>query len=104
MFKVVKKQVRPNTSVEFYDATNPALRAYLLENYFLTGKMQRPEAAISADGLEKSTTMLFASEEIAREWKNDAFIAENHTAPMEAYSAANGIDLQPTTVIGEVEV
>lgn len=101
MFKIIKKQVRPNTSVNFYTATD-AGRAHMLENYIQTGKIQVPEVVISPDGLEQSTTVVFASEEIAREWKDDTFLVEKHFAPMEAYCTANGIDLQPTIIIGEV--
>jgi hypothetical protein len=102
MFKIIKKQVRPNTSVNFYAPTDADLRAYLLENYIRTGKMQVPETVISQDGLEQSTTVLFASEETAREWKNDPVVTEKHHTPLEAYCAANGIDLQPAIIIGEV--
>ncbi len=101
MFKIIKKQVRPNTSVNFYTATD-AGRAHLLENYIKTGKIQVPEVVISPDGLEQSTTVTFASEEVAREWKNDTVLAEIHYTPMEAYCVANGINLQPTIVVGEV--
>lgn len=102
MFKIIKKQVRPNTSVDFFTPTDADLRAYLLENYFQTGKMQVPEIVISEDGLEQSTTVFFASEEIAREWKYDPVIAEKLHTPMETYCTANGINVLPTITIGEV--
>jgi hypothetical protein len=102
MFKIIKKQIRPNTTVDFYTVTDNELMSWLVTNYFQTGKMLPPEITTSANGLEQITTVLFQSEEVAREWKYDPFIAEKLHAPMATYCAANGIEILPTITIGEV--
>ncbi len=102
MFKIIKKQVRPNTSVDFYTVTDTELRAWLATNYFQTGKMLPPTSVVSEDGLEQSTTVFFESEEVAREWKYHPYVVEKLHTPQEAYCAANGIELLPTITIGEV--
>lgn len=102
MFKIIKKQVRPNTTVGFYTVTDNELISWLVTNYFQTGKMTPPEIAVSENGLEQTTTVFFQSEEAAREWKYDPVIAEKLHTPMEAYCAANGIEILPTITIGEV--
>lgn len=102
MFKVIKKQIRPNTSVDFYVPSNPELLEWLYTNYFQPGKMLVPESSVSENGLELTTTVLFQSEEIAREWKYNSYVVEHLHTPNEAYCAANGIELLPTITIGEV--
>jgi hypothetical protein len=101
MFKIIKKQIRPNTSVDFYRPTNPELLEWLSTNYFQTGKMWPPEIVISDDGLEMSATVYFLSEDVAREWKYNPYVVEHLHTPQEAYCAENGIELLPTITIGE---
>jgi hypothetical protein len=101
MFKIIKKQIRPNTSVDFYRPTNPELLAWLSTNYFQTGKMLPPEASISEDELELSVTVSFLSEEVAREWKYNPYVVEHLHTPQETYCAEQGIQLLPTITIGE---
>ena len=101
MFKIIKKQIRPNTSVDFYVPKNSELLQWLSTNYFQTGKMWPPEVSISEDGLEMSITIHFLSEEVAREWKYNPYVIENLHTPQEAYCAANGINLLPTITLGE---
>ncbi len=102
MYKIIKKQVRPNTSVPFYSIADEEFKAWLAETYFKTGKMLPPEITVSEDGLELSTTVIFASEEVAREWKYNPVVAEKLHALQEAYCEANGILLLPTITIGEI--
>ncbi len=102
MFKIIKKQVRPNTSVAFYEVTDNEFMAWLAENYFKTGKMLPPTVTVSEDGLEQSAVVFFQSEEVAREWKYNPYVAEKLHDPQDAYCAANGIELLPTITIGEV--
>jgi hypothetical protein len=102
MFKVIKKQVRPNTSVEFYTPTDNEFKTWLAQNYFQTGKMLPPEVTVSEDGLEQSATVFFESEEAAREWKYDPVVVEKLHTPFQEYCEANGIQLLPTITIGEV--
>ena len=67
MFKVVKIQTRPNTSVPFWQGRNdPALtdefRNYFYETYVLTGKFVSANSETSADTLELKNTMIWSSE------------------------------------------
>ena len=102
MFKIIKKQVRPNTNVPFFANTDEEFKTWLGQNYIRNGKMRLPEITVSEDGLEQSTVVLFQSEDVAREWKYDAYVVEKLHTPMEAYCAANGIEILPTITIGEV--
>lgn len=102
MFKIVKKQIRPNTSVDFYVPSNPELLEWLSVNYFQNNKMQISETVVSENGLELTTTVLFQSEDVAREWKYNTYVAEHLHTPMETYCSANGIEILPTITIGEV--
>ena len=101
MFKIIKKQIRPNTSVDFYVPKDPVILAWLSTYYFQTGKMWPPEITMSEDELEMSVTVYFLSEEVAREWKYHPFVIEHLHTPQEAYCAEHGIELLPTITIGE---
>jgi len=102
MYKIIKKQIRPNTSVPFYTLADLEFKAWLGQNYIMNGKMMPPEVTLSEDGLEQSTVIFFQSEDAAREWKYDAYVVEKLQAPMEAYCAANNIEILPTITVGEV--
>jgi hypothetical protein len=96
MFKVVKIQTRPNTSVPFWQGRNdPALtdefRNYFYENYVLTGKFVSASAEVGADGLELKNTMIFNSEADWLSFHADSFIQEGLINKSKAHLAANGI-------------
>jgi hypothetical protein len=67
MFKVIRKQTRPNTSIQFWQGQNdPAMtdefRNYFYENYVLTGKFISITPSVSGDGLELTNTAIWNSE------------------------------------------
>ena len=91
MFKVIHKQVRPNTSVPFHAADtsetiSAACKQYFFENYILTGKNIDHSHTHSDDELTCETTTIWESEEAFNQFKNDPGCAEivndmaNHVA------------------------
>jgi len=94
MFKVIRKQTRPNTSVEFWQGANdPAMtdefRNYFYETYVLTGKFISATPAVSADGLELTNTLIWNSQADFDACKNDPICQEGLFD--KAKSALNGI-------------
>ena len=95
MFKVIRKQTRPNTSVEFWQGANdPAMtdefRNYFYETYVLTGKFISASPAVSENGLELTNTLIWNSQADFDECKNDPVCQEGLFAKA-AQSAANGV-------------
>jgi len=76
MFKVIRKQIRPNSSVEFWQGQNSTtmtdeFRNYFYESYVLTGKFISATSVLSEDGLELTTTAIWNSESDCDESRND---------------------------------
>jgi hypothetical protein len=76
MFKVIRKQTRPNTGVPFWQGQNsPLLTAefmtYYAEKFMSTGKFINADTTISNDGLELTTETLWDSEESYNEYTSD---------------------------------
>jgi len=95
MFKLIRKQTRPNTNVEFWQGANdPAMtdefRNYFYETYVLTGKFISATPAVSADGLELTNTLIWNSQADFDECKNDPVCVEGLYAKA-SLSAANGV-------------
>ncbi len=103
MFKVIRKQIRPNTEVPFFAVTDVNFLKWMRENYLETGKILPAKNSISEDGLVQTTEVYFQSHEVAREWKYNTYVVENLHNVLDAYCAAAGIIVLPTIVIGEVE-
>lgn len=96
MFKIIKKQTRPNTSVQFWQGQNdPAMtdefRNYFYENYVLTGKFISATPAVSGDGLELTNTFIWNSEADFDAAQADATCQEGNSNKAKAHCAANGI-------------
>jgi len=102
MFKVIRKQIRPNTDVPFFTSTDTEFIDWMVKNYFQTGKMLPARPVLSDDGLSQTTEVYFQSHEVAREWKYNLYVVEKLHNVLEAYCAKNGITILPTIVIGEV--
>jgi hypothetical protein len=98
MWQVVRKQVRPSTSVEFYDPTTSTtldknILKYFFQNYILTGKHIDVTKVVSEDGLTQIITVLWESQEAENEFTNDSMT----TVLLEDgqnYRTANGISLE----------
>ncbi len=96
MFRVVRKQVRPNTTVNFYSFPQETL-AWLNQNYIQTGKMQIPVVSLSDNGLELTTIVDWVSSQENQEFRDNAYVIENVLIPFRSYCDANEIQLNTTT-------
>lgn len=95
MFRVVRKQVRPNNTVNFFNMPQETL-AWVNQNYIQTGKMQSPVYSVSDDGLELTITTDWASLEDNLEFRENPYVVESILNAMREYSDANGIELTTT--------
>ena len=96
MFRVIRKQTRPNTSVQFWQGQNdPSMndefRNYFYETYVLTGKFISVTPSVSEDGLELTNTTIWNSEADYNEHQADPVCQEGVIGKAEAHLAANGI-------------
>lgn len=97
MFKIIRKQTRPNTSVPFWQGQNdPSMtdefRNYFYETYVLTGKFISATPGVSSDGLALTNTVIWNSESDYQEHQNDPICQEGVINKAEAHCTANGID------------
>lgn len=95
MFRVVRKQVRPNTTVNFYSMPQETL-AWVNQNYIQTGKMQSPVFSVSDSGLELTITTDWVSSQENQAFRENAYVVDNVLNAMRAYCDANGITLNTT--------
>jgi hypothetical protein len=96
MFKIVRKQTRPNTSVQFWQGQNdPAMtddfRNHFYEKYVLTGKFISVTPEVGAGGLELTTTAIWNSESDYNEALADPVCQEGHYNKASAYTSSVGI-------------
>jgi len=105
MYQTVRKQIRPNTSVEFYspdqspNITRDILR-YQFKTYIQTGKQLDVVKNISEDGLTQTITILWDSQASQEAYINDPTI-RTIFEDGETYRVANGINMQVIST-GEV--
>lgn len=95
MFRVVRKQVRPNTTVNFYNMPQETL-AFINQNYIQTGKMQSPVFSVSDNGLELTITTDWVSLQENMAFRENAFVITNVIDSMRTYCDANGVTLTLT--------
>jgi len=96
MYQVIKKQIRPNTNVNFFvseDQIATSSREYLYTNYVSTGKQISMTKEMSSDGLTMTVRQLWRSSEDYLECKNDP-ISTTMKASFDAHIQANGIIFQ----------
>jgi hypothetical protein len=97
MFKVVKIQTRPNTSVPFWQGRNdPALtdefRNYFYENYVLTGKFISASAEVSGGGLVLTNTMIWNSDMDWKSMLDDPIAQDGLITKSKSHCATHGIE------------
>ena len=102
MFKVIRKQTRPNTSVPFWQGANdPSMtdefRNYFYEKYVLTGKFISASPAVSDNGLELTNTLIWNSQADFEECKNDAVCQAGLFDKAKASAAAGVITVDVST-------
>jgi hypothetical protein len=98
MWQIVRKQVRPNTNVEFYDPTTSStldrnILRYFFQNYIVTGKHIDVTKTLSEDGLTQTITVLWESQEAETEFTNDPMTAIMFDDGQN-YRTANNISLE----------
>jgi hypothetical protein len=97
MFIVTKKQIRPNTSVQFVSSsTFPEIedefKRHMYVGYTRTGKFINATESTSSDGLTKTTVTTWLSEVDFNAWKADP-VCTNFIERYNQYCTANGISV-----------
>lgn len=98
MWQVVRKQVRPSTSVEFYDPTTSVtldknILKYFFQQYIMPGKHIDVTKTVSEDGLTQTITVLWESETAEAEFANDPQTVALYDDGQN-YRTTNGISLE----------
>lgn len=101
MYKTVKTQTRPNLNVPFFDVGNSteiaeSTKLYYVDTYINTGKVISQNATVSEDGLVKSNTMIWRSQEDFDAFRNDEQIQTGMMSITAAYNTTNGITSELT--------
>jgi len=95
MFKVTRVQSRPNLEVEFWRENHPlvseSIQAYRQENYVQTGKFVSKTQEFSPDGLIRTTTTVWSSQDALNEFLADPRIIAEFDTPGDQYMRENGI-------------
>jgi hypothetical protein len=96
MYRVTIKHTRPNQTVDFFSPKTSTLvsdetRAYIRNNYVVTGKIVHSEDSMSENGLELTIAATYQDEATYNEWKNDTVITQGVYNIGTAYREANGI-------------
>lgn len=87
---LVRTQIRPNTSVEWFK-TPASVLDYINATYlFGTGDLRKTEFSTSSDNLTLEMRNTWSSMEANEAFRADPIIAAN-TASWDAYNAANNI-------------
>jgi hypothetical protein len=96
MFKVIRKQTRPNVNVPFWQGQNSPLvsdefKTYFLEKFISTGKFISTDATVGNNGLELTVESLWESEAAYDEFTADATCIDYLINVAESYCNTNGI-------------
>lgn len=96
MFKITRKQTRPDTTVQFWNGQNSTnmtddFRNYFYETYVLTGKFISASPVVSEDGLELTTTSIWNSESDYLESRNDPVCIDGLYGKSAEHKDANSI-------------
>jgi hypothetical protein len=98
MYQVTKKQIRPNTNVNFFiseDRIVTSTRQYLYMTYVATAKQLSMTKELSEDGLTLTVNQFWGSREDYLECKSDP-VSVTMKAEFDAYIQANGIVFEIT--------
>jgi hypothetical protein len=97
MWQIIRKQVRPNTDVNFFSqATNPnvsdSFKEYWVQTYSITDKSIYIGAEVSDDRLELTITMIWDSRESVDQMLNDPRCITELLEVKKAYLLENNIE------------
>lgn len=98
MFKIIKKQIRPNINVPFWQGQNDPdmtdeFKNYFYENYILAGKFISSTPSVSADGLELTTAVIWDSEADFNACMADPVAQEGLIGRAQSHFATHGITI-----------
>lgn len=94
MFKVISKQKRPNTQVEFWslkERSSLECLAYIKKNYIDTKKIVEMVSTDSEDGLTRTTETTWAEEKDYLDFQDDSVILKSMIDPFNDYASQNNI-------------
>jgi hypothetical protein len=95
MWQIIRKQTRPNTSVQFFGMqTAPVtdeFKTYWEQNYVLTNKLIYIHNELSEDSLELFMTIIWDSRASVDEFEADTYITENLISIKRAWMTERGI-------------
>jgi len=104
MYIIKRKVKRPNTSLEFrnmlHGSVTIEVRTHWVTNYKDT-KCILVDTALSSDGLEMSTTMIWDSKDSWNEYQNDPIFLAGLFNPIHTYQDENGFTRE---LVSEEEV
>lgn len=93
---LVRTQIRPNTSVEWFKTPSSVLDYINATYLFNVGNLEKTEVSTSADNLTLEIKNTWTSMEANEAFRADPIIAAN-LANWDAYNAANNI----TVILGQ---
>lgn len=94
MFKIVKKQTRPNTNIPFFFEMNPngkIVGEHMKEKYHDTGKLVSSNRQFSEDRLTVVMTIWYRSYDDFKDFISDSFCEKYIFVPNTLYDIDNGI-------------
>ena len=97
MYQIIRTFYRPNTNIEFWTEDNPLVsedfRTYRKETYTDTGKLVSRVHTLSENGLLRTTTAVWESQDAFNSFINDQRIINELEIPGTQYMSENGIEL-----------
>lgn len=105
MYKMIRKQTRPNTSVPFFlmhesEDITAEMKTYFADNYVLPGKFLTVVEDLSEDQLEMSISTYWETQEVLEAFKTDPICMQMQQVA-DAYFAEVGITV---VTVSESEV
>jgi hypothetical protein len=96
MIQLTVKEIRPNTSVNFFEgiqdpSVDQSIRDYFFENYIETGKLIATEKNLSEDGLTLTKIMIWNSDQDRQDFIKDPFLIQHMHSKKSKYNAENNI-------------
>ena len=89
-WKIQFTETRPNTSVNFYVASDE-IKNHIKTTYLDTGKMLSRNSVFSSDNLQRIRTLIFSNKESWEEFDNDDVISDIRAARL-SHNTSNNIE------------
>lgn len=98
-WKIQFTETRPNTSVNFYVASDE-IKNHIKTTYLDTGKMLSRNSVFSSDNLQRIRTLIFSNKESWEEFDNDDVISGTDKSARLSHNTSNNI-INEDNFIGE---